>query len=369
MKILFVATVGGFMPFLKTLTRELLDGGHEVDIAANILRSPLPECYKEWGCGAYQISCSRSPFDKGNISAITEIKKIVSDKHYDIVHCHTPIAAACTRIACRKARKTGTKVIYTAHGFHFYKGAPLKNWLIYYPLEKICSKWTDLLITINKEDYALAKKKMKAGSVEYVPGVGIDIKKFANTVVDRKEKLLTLGIPEDKITVLSVGELNENKNHKIVIEALGKLKDKNVHYIIAGTGDQAAFLKDYAEKSEVPLHLLGDRNDVAELYKIADLYVHPSIREGLPVALMEAVASGANVICSNIRGCRDLVQTGLFNPLDCADVSKKIFEFLYNGKNNRKRNSSLLEKYDTENVNKVMLRLYGLEINGLQQMN
>lgn len=135
MRILYVTTVGGTMGFFKYFIRELLDEGHTVDIATNISLSPIPEYYQKWGCKCFQISCNRNPLSKGNITAVSEIEKIVTQEQYDIVHCHTPIAAACTRVACRKARNNGTKVIYTAHGFHFYKGAPLKNWAFFIRLK------------------------------------------------------------------------------------------------------------------------------------------------------------------------------------------------------------------------------------------
>ena len=162
MKILYVTTIGSTMNFFKSFIGELISEGHTVDIACNNSKSPVPEIYSDWGCNIYPISCTRSPMNKGTVKAISELKKIVAENKYDIVHCHTPIAAMCTRLACKDLRKNGVRVIYTAHGFHFYNGAPKKNWLMYYPVEKICAKYTDTLITINKEDYEFAKKKMKA---------------------------------------------------------------------------------------------------------------------------------------------------------------------------------------------------------------
>ena len=154
MKILYVTTIGNTMGFFTSIVEELLKAEHTVDVATNLNIGKLPDCYREWGCKIYPISCTRSPFNKGTIAAIKEIRKIVREGDYDIVHCHTPIAAMCTRLACRKLRKNGLKVFYTAHGFHFYKGAPLKNWLLYYPIECLCAHWTDTLITINREDHA-----------------------------------------------------------------------------------------------------------------------------------------------------------------------------------------------------------------------
>ena len=355
MRILYVATIGGFMPFFKSYIRHLLDDGHEIDIATNMTESPLPKYYKEWGCGVFQISCSRSPFDSGNIAAIKEIKKIVSGKNYDIVHCHTPIAAACTRIACRKARKNGTRVIYTAHGFHFYHGAPLKNWLIFYPIEKICSLWTDMIITINKEDYELAKKKLKSKEIEYVPGVGICTSKFRNTIIDKDRKREEIGVPKNARMLLSVGELNDNKNHQIVIKAIAYLHDEDLHYVVAGQGGKKDYLIDLAKSLGVEshVHFLGYRNDVAELFKCADLYILPSIREGLNVSLMEAMASGLPCIASRIRGNTDMVPAeNCFDPLSVEEVANLI-------RSDNIRNSDFINSIDTETIKNRMDGIYG----------
>ena len=161
------------MRFFIQLVKELVEEGHTVDIAANTSISNVPNEYIELGCNVFPISCTRSPLERGTVTAIKQLKQVVSVGNYDIVHCHTPIAAMCTRLACRKVRKQGTRVFYTAHGFHFYKGAPLKNWLLYYPVEKLCAYWTDVLITINQEDYVLAQGKLAAKRIEYIPGVGI----------------------------------------------------------------------------------------------------------------------------------------------------------------------------------------------------
>lgn len=316
MKVLYVTTIGGTMRFFTQFIQELLDEGHTVDVAANETGSRIPDCYREWGCRVYPISTSRSPLNKGNLTAIKQIRKIVSENGYDIVHCHTPIAAMCTRLACRGVRKQGTKVFYTAHGFHFYKGAPLKNWLLYYPVEKVCAHFTDTLITINQEDYALARKKLKAKKIEYVPGVGVDLEKFADVPADRLEKRREMGIPEDAVLLLSVGELNENKNHETVIRAIAGM---DAHYIIAGSGTRQAHLQNVIDTLGMTdrVKLLGYRKDVSELYKAADLFVFPSFREGLSVSVMEAMASGLSVACSRIRGNTDLIDENggaLFDP-------------------------------------------------------
>lgn len=353
------------MDFFTEFIRKLIDEDHTVDIATNEMNGEKKanQCYKDWGCGVYQISCSRSPLSKGNLDCIRELKKIVSENHYDIVHCHTPIAAACTRVACRKARKNGTKVIYTAHGFHFYSGAPLKNWLLFYPVEKICARWTDALITINKEDYERAKKKFKIGTIEYVPGVGIDVQRFADTEIDRDAKRAEIGVPEDAYVLLSVGELNVNKNHQIVIKALGEIKDKSIHYVIAGKGDQKDALEVLAKELGVDdqLHLIGYRNDVAELYKMADVYLLPSIREGLNVSVMEAMSSGLPCIISDIRGNRDLVKNGkgglLVDPMDGHGFAEAILG-VKRSDGYGEYNRAIAKNYNQNYINRKIEEIY-----------
>ena len=364
MKILYVTTIGSTMNFFNSFIRQMLDEGHTVDIATNENTSKAPACYREWGCTVYQIDTSRSPLDKGNINAIRQLKAIVAKERYDLVHCHTPVAAMCTRLACRKARKNGTKVFYTAHGFHFYKGAPLKNWLLYYPVEKFCAHFTDVLITINKDDYALAQKKMKAKRVEYVPGVGIDLNKFGQVTVDKAEKRKELGLSPDGFVLLSVGELNENKNHETVIRAIA---DMDIYYIIAGKGELREHLQNVIDELGMTerIKLLGHRRDVAELYRAADIYVLPSIREGLNVSMMEAMASGLPCIVSRIRGNTDLLEDTkggfLCEPKDRGDYAKKI-SLLAGDAEQRKEmgreNEVNIKKYSVETVTGELMKIY-----------
>lgn len=352
------------MSFFKNLIKSLVENGHTVDLACNESEYEVDTFFDDLNCKKIPLSCSRSVFNTGNIKAIKEIKEIVKNGNYDIVHCHTPIASACTRIACRKFRKNGLRVIYTAHGFHFYKGAPLKNWLIFYPIEKLCAYFTDTLITINKEDYALAKRKLKAKQIEYVPGVGVDTEKFANTVVDTEKKREELGVPQNAFLLLSVGELNVNKNHQVVIRAMAELENKNVHYIIAGQGDQHDNLLKLASELSLSdrVHLLGQRSDVAELYKTADLYVHPSFREGLPVALMEAMSAGLPCIASKIRGAVDLIgyNSGrLFIPSSFSSL-KETIDLLHNtlAQHKKENTQEIIDLFGIDATKKAMLDIY-----------
>ena len=315
------------------------------------------------GIRPFDIPIPRSIFKLKDIFvAYKQIKKLADNNEYKIVHCHSPIGGVICRLACRKARKHGTKVIYTAHGFHFYKGAPIKNWLLFYPAEKLCAHFTDTLITINQEDYNLARKKMKAKSVEYVPGVGVDTSKFANVEIDRDKKRQELDIPVDKKLLISVGELNENKNHETVIRALQDIKD--VCYIVVGKGDKQQMLEKLIDDLDMSdrVFLLGYRQDIGELLKMSDLFVFPSYREGLSVSVMESMSSGLPVVCSNIRGNCDLIDENggvLFDPHSVDDCKNAIVKALNrNMIDMGKYNQTKVNAFCYEKVHNKMKKLY-----------
>ena len=355
MKILYVTTIGITMGFFPALIQRLIDNGHRVDLACNDRESPVSPNFREMGCKIHTLSCTRSPFSAGNIAAVKELRELVIKERYDIVHCHTPIAAACTRLACRGL---GCKVIYTAHGFHFYKGAPLKNWLIFYPVEKFCAPMTDLLITINREDYALAQKRLKAKQVLYVPGVGVDLEAF--TPGDGSALRQQLDIPFENKVLLSVGELSHRKNHEILIRAAAEIPNTTV--VIAGAGPLEDQLKVLAAELSCDVRFLGYRRDIAELCRMCDVFVLPSIHEGLPVSLMEAMACGKPVCCSHIRGSVDLVDTQggvTFDPHSVADCRRALQETLAGdsaamGQRDRKT----VQAFSTPAVIDQMLPLY-----------
>ena len=216
----------------------------------------------------YDVSFS-SLLTLDNLRAVKQLRQMYKTTVM-IVHVHTPIAAAIARYVCKNIPKI--KVMYTAHGFHFYKGAPLLNWLVYYPVERYFARHTDILITINKEDYVRARN-FKAKNTVYVPGVGVDVHRFENVVIERQQERLELGLPLDSIVLLSVGELNSNKNHEVVIKALAQLRDKGVYYLVCGRGSKEAYLKELAERLGVgeQVRLLGFRKDIERLCALADV--------------------------------------------------------------------------------------------------
>lgn len=312
MKILYVTTISLTMnSFFKPHIGMLIKEGNSVDIACNFADMPADEEYSRMGCTSHHIDFSRNPLSMDNVKAYKQLKKVVTEGKYDIVHCHTPNASFITRLVCKNFRKNmGLKVYYTSHGFHFYRGAPILNWVVFYPAEVLCSYFTDKLITINNEDYLLAKNKLKAKENFYVPGVGIDIGKFSddNNTIKRD----TLGLLEDDFVILSAGELNENKNHQIVIKAMAKLNNPNIHYVIAGEGDKREYLEDLAKSLGVGenLHFLGYRKDLPMIYRACDIFCFPSIREGLGLAAIEAMICGLPVVAAENRGTRTFIKNG-----------------------------------------------------------
>ncbi|OWV24470.1 glycosyltransferase family 1 protein [Fibrobacter sp. UWB2] len=364
MKVLYVTTISATMGFFPEHVKMLLSEGHSVEIATNC-EKPVPEIYNTLGCKVHDIPFSRSPFSKNNLIAYKMLKQLVESEHYDIVHTHTPNASMIVRLACRRVRKQGTRVIYTAHGFHFFRGAPLKNWFIYYPIEKFCAHFTDVLITINKEDFTLAQNKMPAKKICYVPGVGIDLSKIQNIQCDRNVVRLSMGVPEDCILLLSVGELSVRKNHQVVMRALAKLDNPKIHYAVAGSGKLENDLR-YLAKSlriESNFHLLGFRTDVIALNKSADISVLPSLHEGLPVALMEAMAVGLPIVCSKIRGNVDLIEHGkggfLYGCQDVDGFARGIMDVVLKSSSEmRKINQNTIKNFDVKKICGMMKQIY-----------
>lgn len=323
-KALLVTTVSGFVPqFEMDNVRILQEMGFEVHYASNY-RNPSygNDNHRLDGTGIirHQIDFVRSPFDPANVKVYRQLCALMRRQKFDLIHCHTPMGGVMARFAARRTR-TGP-VIYTAHGFHFFKGASAINWLCYYPMEKFLSRFTDQQICINREDYQRAKRKFHARYVNYIPGAGLDSGRIHRmTEEEERQKKAQLGLPENRRILLSSGELIKRKNHETMIRAIAEYKKAGSQagnhaetpmdflYVICGHGVLEERLKKLAESLGVAdaVRFLGYREDIMEIYCIADIFVFPSYQEGLPMALLEAMASGLPVLCSDIRGSRDLM--------------------------------------------------------------
>lgn len=344
-KVLIVASVISFIEWFNKENVEFLknDMGCDVHIACNFdyMNDTDVERTKAYikklqllGIVLHNISFERSPFAKGNVKAYKELKNIIESSNFDLIHCHTPTVSMMTRLAAIGARKTGTVVMYTCHGFHFHNASSKKNWLIYYPVEMFLSRFCDYIVTINKEDFNRAKT-FKCKNIRYIPSVGVDINKIKDLTVDKNQKKAEIGIPSDKLLVLSVGEMIERKNHEVIIRALAKLNDPDIYYAIAGKGP----LKEHLEALSAELGIadrvlfLGFRTDVYELYYAADISAFPSKIEGLGLAGVEAMAAGVPLVSSNVHGILDYVidgKTGYAVPPSDVDGFAEAIERLAN---------------------------------------
>lgn len=368
-KVLFIGNIKNhFDTFHTPFFKLFKDNSWEVHVAAKNDGKDRSDQLIDYCDCFFDIPITRAPLKKQNIDALRKLKKIINDSNYDIIHCHTPVGGVLGRLASRDARKKGTKVMYTAHGFHFYTGAPLINWVAYYTIEKLLANLTDTLITINSEDYERAKS-FKVQKVESVHGVGVDLNKINSVSVDRALTLKELEIPINSFILLSVGELNKNKNHKLVIKALADLKDDTVHYLICGNGFFEQDLMNLTQELRIDkqVHFLGFRKDVIRFCKTSDIFIFPSLREGLPVSVMEAMASGLPILASKIRGNIDLVDEDLgglfFDPNNPDELKNQIVQLKNDGikrENFGEYNQRKIILYSVTNVLNEMKLIYNL---------
>ncbi len=338
-KILFCATVDyHFKAFHLPYMKWFKEQGWEVHVAAaGTINLPLTDI-------KFNLPIHRSPFNLANIKAYNELKTIIDKENYTLIHCHTPIGGVLARFAARKARRYGTKVIYTAHGFHFCKGAPLVNWLVYYPIEKHLSRFTDCLITINTEDYNLAHKhRFNAGSIDHVHGVGIDIERFKPLdELLKKERRKQYGYHRDDLLLFYAAEFNKNKNQQLLIKVLAKIKKElsQARLILAGTGAQVDECRHIANSLGVEnaVDFLGFRKDIHQMLPMCDIAVSSSFREGLPVNIMEAMACGLPVVVSDNRGHKELVRNNENGSIiDIKDINGFVEQLTLLGKNEELR--------------------------------
>lgn len=374
-KALMLASVASMIDLFNTDNINILhDLGYQVDVACNFEEGSITSQervdkykneLKEQGIGTYHIPIPRSISRVKDITrSYKMVKQLVTEKGYKIVHCHSPIGSVICRLACINTRKMGTKVIYTAHGFHFFNGASKMAWMVYYPIEKECSKFTDVLITINQEDYKRAQQ-FHAKKVEYVPGIGVHTESFRNTSVDRTAIRKEFGFSDNGFVFMSTGQISVRKNHEVVIRALAKLDNPNAKYLIVGFGEEEKRLKQLTEDLGVSHQVVfaGYRGDVKELLHCVDAFAFPSLQEGLPVALMEAMSAGLPVVCSRIRGNTDLIEDGkggfLFDPHDVDGVKCSMEKIIKSAPEEMGRlNINTMKKFDISTVNEKMRNIY-----------
>lgn len=315
-KVLLTCTDLMAIQFMVPHIHYLAENGFSVELACSIVGDRYEDLKNAVGDVAkiHIVRLVRSPFSPVNLKGYKDMRKILSENKYDIIWTNEPVMGVVTRLAARTARKNGTTVLYMAHGFHFCKGAPLIDWLMWAPIEYIMSFFNDVLVTINWEDYNWGKKHFKKTKTIHINGIGVDLSRYSCSC-SREEKRSQLGVSDDEILLLSVGELEHRKNHDLLIKSLAQLKNDNLNIkcIICGKGSLESKLKALVSSLglENQVTFLGYRQDIPEIMMASDIYAHPSIREGLGIASLEAMASGLPLLSSNTRGISDYIENGV----------------------------------------------------------
>ncbi len=416
-RVLMAASVASMIDQFNLPNIRLLQGmGYEVHVACNFKEGntcdekrlrDLKKKLRDMHVIPHQWDCPRSIVSvRKCCRAYVQLSKLAVRVRFDWMHCHSPVGGALARMA---AHRYAVPVMYTAHGFHFYKGAPLRNWLLYYPAEKLLAYWTDVLVTVNREDYRTARRRLGAGKIFYIPGVGVELAKFAGPVLQearlceaagglrdlqfceaagslREAQFCemagglreawfckTFGIPQDAAVLLSVGELIPRKNHRMVLDALAALDRPDVYYLVCGQGPLHGELRQYAHRRGIGarVRLAGYREGMERILRNADIFVFPSLQEGLPVALLEAMAAGLPCAASDIRGNRELVRAGERfapdSPGELAGLLERLLEDARYRQACGAYNQKHVQKYGLRPVQERMKRIYGtLDSTGFQ---
>lgn len=360
--VLFCATVISHInSFHVPYIDELYEDGYSIDVMANgkIERSTVR--------ASYDLPFSRNPFSYGNIKAYKKMKLLLKKNTYDVISTNTPIASLLSRFAARKC--VNTKVIYIAHGFHFFKGASLINRIVYKRIEKFAARYTDVLITINEEDYrASLEFKLKAsGTCVLAKGIGVNTNKSVD--MSKEAVLEQLHIPKDAIVLTNIAEFSKNKNQGLLIQCLETMKDDGIYLILCGDGQERVKIEEEVKSKNLKnVIFTGFIKDIGNILNITDIFLFPSFREGLPLALMEAMSFSIPVIASNIRGNKDLIDEKkggfLFNPkdnraiFDIVNMIKTISSDLQLKEDMGSYNRNKVIEYDISKVKSTYIDLY-----------
>jgi glycosyltransferase EpsD len=362
-KVLIVATVleKHIIKFHLDFINVLVDRGYQVDICSN--NDTNFDITKIEGMNKYiNINFSKNLFSILNFKHFYQINKIYRD--YDVIHLHTPIASAYFRFVSL-FNNTGTKLIYTVHGFHFHsKTSKILRYIIF-KIEEILSKRLYAMITINEYDYNQSKL-MKGNFKRYIINSnGINFEAFEKIEINNND----LNNFNKKV-LISVGELNKNKNHLVVLKALSKIKNSEFKYFILGSGKlHKKYIKiinkfQLGDKVEM-LGYIREKKKLFEYLNSADIFIHPSFREGVPISVLEAIYFNCELILSDVRGNNDIVKNfkaTLFNPKDYLTLNKIIDTKLQENKKNKNDLISIRNKlnniYSIKNINDFLIKIY-----------
>lgn len=367
-RILVTSTDLMMVQFLVPHIRYLAENGFEVEIACSDVGGRMEEIRKKLEDSVraiHTVRLVRSPVSPTNLAGYRDMKKLIGKGRYDLIWTNEPVMGVVTRLAARRARKNGTRVVYMVHGFHFFQGAPKAYWMMFYPIERFAGHFCDSVVTVNREDFERARK-MGLPDVRYIHGIGIDTERLTPGA-EQGDIRNELGLPRDAFLVLSVGELNRNKNQQTILRAMARLNDTSIHYVLCGRGDRREALEELAGELGVRgrVHFLGYRNDVVDICSQSDVFVMPSYREGLPVASLEAMYCGLPLVTSRIRGLVDVMEDGESGYLCDPDDDKAFAEGIARLKSDpelqremAERNRAAVQPYCLENTRREVAELF-----------
>ena len=370
-KILITSTDLMMVQFLLSHVRNLAENGFDVEVACSDVGGRMGEVRKglrEYVRAIHTVRLVRSPLSIRNLTGYRDMRSIVNGGNYDIIWTNEPVMGVVTRLAAKTARRKGTKVVYVVHGFHFYKGAPLINWMLFYPIECLMGRYCDSVVTINCEDFRRAKK-MRLPDVRFIHGIGINTERL-KPKRDQSNIRDELGINQNAFLVLSVGELNRNKNQQVIIRAITQINDKDIHYLLCGKGDQLEILRNMAIAAHIidQVHFLGYRTDVVNICSQSDLFVMPSRREGLPVASLEAMYCGLPLLTARTRGLMDIMEDGrsgyMYDQDDAAGFAEGIRKLKAEPELRKQmalRNHIVVRQYCIDSVKREVLDVFSNE--------
>ncbi|MBR2746531.1 MAG: glycosyltransferase family 4 protein [Erysipelotrichaceae bacterium] len=372
-KVLLTATVQSHIcQFHKPLAALLHENGYEIHVAARNNLAEKNGLKLDFVDKAYDIPFARSPKSPDNLKAYKQLKKIIDSENYDVIHCNTPMGGFVTRLAARRARKKGTTVIYTAHGFHFYKGSSKASWTVIYPIEKTFARLTDKLVTINREDYALARERFKT-DVYYIHGVGVNEKRYVPAAEGEKSELRKKhGFNEEQKIMLIIGELLPNKNQQMAIRMMQKVIEvyPDAVLLIAGNGPERENLENLINELNLSdnVKMIGYCTNLEEYQKMIDLSVACSKREGLPLNIVESMLAENPIVATKNRGHCELIEHGVTGYLvdvddtdSMADYVLKLLadtELMHKMKKNCRQ---FALQYGFEAVTQELKKVYGIE--------
>lgn len=368
-KVLFFATIHKhFLAFHIPYIKWFKEHGYEVHVAANDSKDvEVPYADKQ-----IEICVERNPFHKNNIKAVKQLRELIETEQYCLITCHTAMGGMISRLAGKSARKKfGLKMLYTVHGFHFFKGSPKKYWMMYYPMEKFLSRYTDAIITINQEDYDMVMTHGFKNLYTYkIPGIGINTERLF--VADREKQMKLrekYGYKPEDFLMIYIAEYIPRKNHKFLIDVLRELIKMvpTIKYLFAGRGMGMESTKAYAQELGVADHIdfLGFRKDIGNLIAISDVGMSASRQEGLGLNLAEEMFSARPVVATKDRGHIEMIvsgENGFIYPQGDANEFIKDVLYLYENVDARlnmgQKAKDSIQKFRLDNSLKEMEKIY-----------